>query len=186
MSAIIIFGRSEPMKTKLILGVLGAVVLVSFVNIIFTNGGMHPEAAASMRAVRAPHGSAGDSVQAWKDMAPGQRKAFMKHTVLPTMRDEFQHFDATRFEKFNCKTCHGEGAEDGTFKMPNPKLYKLPGGPDGFSKMMQKDSVILKFMSRTVKPKMAAMLGEPEWTMQTKTGFGCGNCHTREMPAPAK
>ena len=74
------------MKTKLMLGVLGAVVLASFVNIIFTNGGMHPEAAASARVVHATNSGAADSVQGWKDMAPGQRKAFMKHTVLPAMR----------------------------------------------------------------------------------------------------
>jgi len=35
-------------------------------------------------------------------------------------------------------------------------------------------------MGTVVKPKMAGLLGLPEWTPQNMTGFGCYQCHTKE------
>ena len=32
-------------------------------------------------------------------------------------------------------TCHGDSAKDGSFKMPNPKLLKLPADEAGFKKL---------------------------------------------------
>ena len=50
--------------------------------------------------------------------------------------------------------------------------------PDGFKQLAQERPAVMEFMKNEVKPKMAAMLGEPEWTPETKSGFGCGECHT--------
>jgi hypothetical protein len=36
----------------------------------------------------------------------------------------------------------------------------------------------MEFMKSEVKPKMAAMLGVPDWNPETKSGFGCMECHT--------
>src|SRR5262245_14993955 len=66
-----------------------------------------------------------------KDMSADQRVAFMKLTVLPAMKPTFQGFEATKFAGMNCKTCHGKGADEGSFEMPNPDLPRLPK-PEAF------------------------------------------------------
>jgi hypothetical protein len=62
----------------------------------------------------------------YKDMNADQRAAFMKLTVMPKMKPIFQQFDGKMFAEFNCKTCHGEGAKDGSFDMPNADLPRMP------------------------------------------------------------
>ena len=120
----------------------------------------------------------------WEHMSVAEKKKYMKTVVLPTMKPAFQTYDAKAYKKFNCVTCHGDGATDGKFKMPNPKLPKLPGPTDqaGFMALHAKKPDAVKFMGTVVKPKMAELLGLPEWTPQTKTGFGCYECHTKEEP----
>jgi hypothetical protein len=103
---------------------------------------------------------------------------FMKHTVFPKMKDEFTAFDGKRFADMNCKTCHGDGASDGSFTMPNAKLPVVPGTPDGFKKLTAKKPEISKFMMEKVVPDMASMLGEPAYDPKTQQGFGCHDCHT--------
>ena len=61
--------------------------------------------------------------------------------------------------------------------MPNPQIWKLPNSKEGWAKA---DTSFMKFMMKTVKPKMASLLGMHEFDMKTKTGFGCGNCHTEQ------
>ena len=61
----------------------------------------------------------------WEQMDHDARKAYMKETVLPEMKKLFVEFDAGEFGNMNCKTCHGAGAEDGSFEMPNPELPVL-------------------------------------------------------------
>ena len=78
----------------------------------------------------------------------------------------------------NCVTCHGDSATEGSFKMPNPKLPKLPSSPDGFKKLAAERPAVMEFMKSEVKPKMAALLGKPEYNPATKSGFGCMECHT--------
>src|SRR2546430_2593695 len=68
----------------------------------------------------------------WEKMDHSERMAYMKKHVNPTMRAEFQNFDAKRYAKFGCKTCHGKGAEDDSYKMPNPDLPKLPRSKEGW------------------------------------------------------
>jgi hypothetical protein len=116
---------------------------------------------------------------AFKDMTADQRVAFMKLTVVPTMKPMFQEFDAKKFAEFNCKTCHGEGAVDGSFEMPNPNLPRLPK-PADFPAYAQdpKHQPWLKFMGEKVKPEMAKLLKVTEFDPKTNTGdFSCHACH---------
>ncbi len=121
-----------------------------------------------------------NSTTAWKDMNHQQREEYMKKVVMPKMKAEFIAFDAKHFGRMNCMTCHGDGAKDETFKMPNPKLPKLPSTPEGFQKLKEKFPDMLNFMSTTVKPDMAGLLGMPAYSQQNPKGFGCNNCHTSE------
>ena len=114
---------------------------------------------------------------AWKDMSKDQRKQFMKDNVMPKMAEEFQAFDGKKYAEFSCKTCHGEGAKDGSFKMPNPNLPKLPMDHNAMMELAKKKADAAKFMATKVKPDMANLLGEDPWDEQHPTGFGCGACH---------
>jgi hypothetical protein len=103
---------------------------------------------------------------------------FMKETVLPAMQAEFQKFDAERFAEFSCATCHGSGAKQGTFAMPNPELPRLPATPEGFKAVGEQHPDMMKFMGEVVKPKMQEMLKEEPFDPATGKGFGCMECHT--------
>lgn len=140
--------------------------------------------AADAGAPKAP-AAAPDKKIDWEHMSVPDKKKYMKTTVLPTMKPLFQTFDAKNFKKFTCATCHGEGATNGKFKMPNEKLPKLPQPTNraGFMALQQKKPDAVKFMGTVVKPKMAELLGLPEWTPQAPTGFGCYQCHTKEADA---
>ena len=114
------------------------------------------------------------------DMSREERFAHMKTVVFPEMKTAFQAAAPHEFAGFTCATCHGDGAVDKTFKMPNPKLPTLPSDDAGFKRLMANDPKMVKFMSGTVVPRMAAMLGEPEYDPKTGKGFGCFECHTKE------
>jgi len=117
---------------------------------------------------------------AWKDMPHEERIAHMKHVVLPTMKLEFQAWKSDEFAEMDCATCHGAGARDETFEMPNPDLPRLPGGPDGFEKLLRDEPEAAAFMAQVVVPKMAAMLGEHPYDAKQHDGFGCFRCHLTE------
>jgi len=116
----------------------------------------------------------------WESMSKDQRKEYMKTAVMPQMKETFVAFNADRYKAMTCVTCHGDGAADGKFNMPNPKLPKLPASPAGFQKLMSEKPAVMQFMAMKVKPQMAHLLGMPEFTPESKTGFGCFQCHTKE------
>jgi hypothetical protein len=116
----------------------------------------------------------------WEHMKFEERKKYMKSTVFPEMKKRFQEFDAKTFKKVTCETCHGDGATNGKFTMPNPKLPKLPTSREGFMALQQKKPEMVKFMGTVVKPTMAGLLGLPEWSPQNPKGFGCYQCHAKE------
>jgi len=113
----------------------------------------------------------------WKDMSHEQRLAHMKTKVAPQMKASFQAFDATHFANFGCATCHGPGAKEGKFEMPNPALPKLDA-KDGFKAELKKHPKETQFMMEKVAPEMAALLGMQPYDPATKEGFGCFGCHT--------
>jgi hypothetical protein len=116
----------------------------------------------------------------WKDMNADQRHQYMEETVMPETKKLFVAFDATAYEKMDCKTCHGPGAEDGSFEMPNPKIKPLPNTPEAFMAWVQKDERAGKyaqFMSQQLEPKMGELLHEKLFDPATKTpGFSCCHC----------
>ena len=137
-----------------------------------------PTAAPTMTATAEPTASTPPppAKPAWKDMNFDQRKEVMKTVVMPLMSKEFQEVDAKKFKDFSCTTCHGAGAKDGKFKMPNPALPKL-SPKDSFKKHMDKSPKITEFMMKKVTPEMQQALNAPPFDMATHEGFGCGACH---------
>jgi len=155
---------------------LGALVCVSL-----SSSARAADAGAPAQAPTAPAATDAKKID-WENMTEAAKKKYMKTTVLPEMKKAFQAYDAKTYKKFNCATCHGDGATDGKFKMPNPKLPKLPQPTDraGFMALQQKKPDAVKFMGTVVKPKVAELLGLPEWSPQNTNGFGCYQCHTQE------
>jgi|SRR5579859_1870698 len=135
-------------------------------------GGAAPPGSAEAPATAAPG-------TAWKDMNRAQRLDYMKKVVYPKMKEEFIGYDSKRYGDMTCATCHGDGAKDGTFKMPNPKLPKLPGDEAGFKQLQAKMPDAVKFMGGKVVPDVAKMVGEQPFNPQTHQGFGCFECHTK-------
>jgi cytochrome c553 len=123
----------------------------------------------------------------WEKMNDGQRKKYMKATVLPEMKKLFVAFDK-KYKSMSCQTCHGSKAAETKFKMPGGELPKLPQATDrpGFMALAQKKPEAAKFMGTQVKPAMAALLNLDESNPTNPKGFGCYSCHTAEgAPTPA-
>jgi hypothetical protein len=100
---------------------------------------------------------------------------FMKTKVNPPMKAAFQKFDPKDYAKFGCKTCHGKDPQKSKYKMPNPDLKPLDFAA---IKAGKEDPKMIEFMSKTVKPQMAKIMGVPEMTETNPKGFGCLACHT--------
>jgi hypothetical protein len=114
----------------------------------------------------------------WPQLDDGQRLERMKTVVVPRMKAVFQEHDAEHFAEFGCQTCHGAGAKQGRFKMPNPALPAL-NPTDGFKAHMDEHRNVTKFMMEQVVPEMAGALGESPFDPKTGEGFGCFECHTK-------
>jgi hypothetical protein len=112
-------------------------------------------------------------------LEPEQKQQFMKEKVVPTMAPLFQAHDAKKYAEFACKTCHGPGATDGHFDMPNAKLPRLVTKEliAGTSKLDKRD---IEWMTTQVKPTMAKLLGRAQSTPESTDGFGCHACHPVE------
>ena len=104
----------------------------------------------------------------------------MKNAVMPKMGAMFHDFDPKKYADAKCGLCHGPGAKEGKFKMPNPGLPKLTATPEGFKKLQETRPQVFEFMAKQVEPTMAALLGEQPFDMKTQKGFGCFGCHTKK------
>jgi hypothetical protein len=135
-----------------------------------------PKTAAPIAATPTPGGID------WEHMTVPQKKKYMKTAVLPEAKKMFAAFDPKAYKKFTCGSCHGDGADEGTFKMPNPKLPKLPKPTSraDFVELQKKKPEAVKFMGTVVKPTMAKLLNLPEWSPDHANGFGCYHCHTHD------
>jgi len=105
----------------------------------------------------------------WAELDHDQRAKFMAQVVVPKMKPLFQAFDPKRFAEFDCRTCHGEGAEHDVFRMPNAQLFALPKTSEGFDALATKKPRWVKFMTDQVKPEMTRILGMP--------ALACETCH---------
>ncbi|HUH01154.1 MAG TPA: hypothetical protein VML75_04105 [Kofleriaceae bacterium] len=116
---------------------------------------------------------------AWKDLEFSARKKLREEKVLPEMKRMFAEFDSAKFADVTCQTCHGDGAIDGSFEMPNQALPVLPSTQEGWQKLGAEKPKWMEFMSTKVKPRMAELLGVPEFDPQQPEngGFGCHACH---------
>lgn len=116
----------------------------------------------------------------WKDMDATQREQYMKDVVLPKTKELFVAFDA-KYQSMDCKTCHGDGATDGSFEMPNAKIKPLPNSEEAFVAWVSKDAEAARyaeFMSTKLEPLMGELLQEAVFDPKTGTGdFSCQACH---------
>ena len=119
---------------------------------------------------------------AWKDMNADQRFELMKTQVLPAAKAKFQAFDAKKYAEFDCSTCHGDGAEDGSYEMPNPKIKPLPATEEAYVAWIAKDADAkhyTDFMSGEIVPMMANLFDEKPFDPKTNPkGLSCPVCHT--------
>ena len=144
-------------------------------------------AAGSGSAVAAGSGSgAGSGSAAPKEeqdaflkLSKDDKLKIMKQKVVPAMAKAFKGHDAKKFAKFNCKTCHGKGVDDKTFKMPNPDLPPLDFAA---LKAGKQEPKMAKFMAEVVEPDMAKILDVPKFDPANpdKGGFGCLACHVQK------
>lgn len=161
---------------------------VAFVLFAAACGGSSPPAASPGAGSGSGSGPAADTGPvvgppqvAWKDMTHEQQAKFMGAVVMPKFKPMFQQFAPKDFAEFNCKTCHGDGAEDHTFKMPNPKIHVLPEAPEDFQKIAQAHPDTMKFMGE-VEHAMAETLGMTPYNPKAPdpSQFGCYGCHTHK------
>jgi hypothetical protein len=119
---------------------------------------------------------------AYEDMTFAQRHELMNDVVLPEMKRVFVAFDA-KFEGMTCATCHGKGAEDGSYAMPTPDLPVLPATEEAFYEYIKdpEHARWSQFMLDKVFPGMAELLEIAPFDPKTNPdGFSCHNCHMVE------
>jgi hypothetical protein len=151
----------------------GAVAL--FV-LLFACGGENaaspPAAAASAATPPGP--------DEWDKWSHEKKIDYMKAAVMLKLGGAFHDLDGAKFAAPKCTLCHSAGALDGSFKMPDANLPKLPADPADFKAVAAKNPQMFDFMVKTVTPQMAALVGEQPYDPTTKTGFGCFECHTKQ------
>jgi hypothetical protein len=122
----------------------------------------------------------GPNTMGWPTWSHAQKLAYMTKTVMPAEREIFARFEPLRFADMTCETCHGQSARDHSYKMPNPDLPHIVGGPGGFEELFAKQPETVRFMQRSVGPETARLLGYAPFDMAQHVGFSCYQCHLRE------
>jgi hypothetical protein len=130
----------------------------------------------------APPAHASPGQGEWKTWSHDEKLAYMKDVVLPAEAPWFRQYAPARFAELTCRSCHGAGADDGSYAMPNPALPKLaPGNIHDLEKTSPK---AFAFMNEVVMPRTAQLLGQYPWAHATMSGFGCFGCHPVDRAAP--
>lgn len=111
----------------------------------------------------------------WKTWTHDQKLAYMKDVFTPAEAPWFKQYDSTKFAELTCRSCHGPGADDGSFKMPNAALPKL--APGHIHELEKTNPKAFAFMNEIVMPRSAELLGQYPWAHMTMSGFGCFGCH---------
>jgi hypothetical protein len=119
----------------------------------------------------------------WKTWSHDRKLAYMKANVLPHEQTYFHVYSPQRFREITCKTCHGPAADDGSYKMPNPAILQLT--PGKILELEKTKPNAFNFMLKVIVPRTAELLGEPEWSHETMSGFGCFKCHAVDREALA-
>lgn len=130
------------------------------------------------------NGTAGTQPTAYAQMNREQRTAFMSAVILPQMQPIFAAFDA-KFQNMSCTTCHGSGAANGTFAMPDPQIPPLPATEEAFYEYVKdpEHARWSQFMLDKVWPRMAELLQVDKFDpVAHPNGFSCSNCHTPMSP----
>ena len=122
---------------------------------------------------------------AWKAMTYDQKRAYMKDAVIPTMKPILKAFDAKKFKKFECQTCHGEDGAARKFKMPSNDIHPLPGTKEGFEAKLKTEPTWPKwteFMAQKVEPAMGKLLDIPVFNPNkpVEGTLSCAACHKLE------
>lgn len=119
------------------------------------------------------------STRRWSELDREARMAVMTTEVMPAARRLFQGFDAERYSRVSCGTCHGEAsAARHEYAMPNPELYALfPTGTPEQAAMVQEHPEMVRFMHNHVLPEVQSILGADAYDPDTRTGFSCFSCH---------
>jgi hypothetical protein len=123
-----------------------------------------------------PHGKMGvpeGREKPWQEMTQDERMEHMAAVVMPRTQAVFQGYDPKRFADFSCTTCHGGGAGNGSYEMPNPALPELDAS--NLYKQHRKESPeMVKLMWKELEPAMGEALA-------MTYGFGgavsCDSCH---------
>lgn len=109
-----------------------------------------------------------------------QREVYMKDVVMPRTKALFAAF-APKYQTMDCKTCHGPGAEDGSFEMPSAGIKPLPNTEEAFMAWVGKDAEAARyteFMATKLEPLMGELLQISVFDPKTGKGeLSCGNCH---------
>ncbi|MBN2718338.1 MAG: hypothetical protein JXX14_21015 [Deltaproteobacteria bacterium] len=113
-----------------------------------------------------------DAQPAFRDLAFGERKVFMSDVVMPEMKPLF----IEKHPAFSCASCHGDDMATVNYEMPNT-LEPLNPSAMPFESEDENIRAAAVFMKETVVPKMAGLLNEAPYNPQTKSGFGCFDCH---------
>jgi hypothetical protein len=122
------------------------------------------------------HGKTGipeGSDKPWADMDHDERMAHMGAVVMPRAQAVFEGHDPERFSTFGCATCHGGGASDGSFAMPNPGLPQLDAA-NLYKKHRKETPDMVKLMWKHVEPTMGEALAV---TYGFDGAISCGSCH---------
>lgn len=120
-----------------------------------------------------------EPVTPFSELSYPARMRYMRDVITPQLGQSFKDYNAKRYRRFRCSSCHGRGARQGDYSMPSPSLMRLNSN-DNFELSRQHDPQMVAFMQSQVTPQMAQLLGEKPFNADTNKGYGCFECHMKK------